>query len=801
MAKNKHGKGTPDPDDPPKATASRLNANAPAYPTPVRSGLPTLSKPDKIKIKKPKRIKEYSLGRSDVKKLPLRHLASQVDEQGDIVMSAQPDHDLEAARDAVIQPSPEEQLKLDNKRRKLSDFGHKLDNLSSRLDNSTADLRAALLDQETRSKAGNALNNKRVTALQSDLGEVKGLVLTMNKDFKSQMGSMLNLLKQIPKEAPSKVVQQRDPLPLPPAAAQVEAPTSIQEITPAEDQPHGLQSGGNPISTSKPTAWANRSLPAHTRMTSDHTTSGNNASHKVGYAEPELPLQSRESGEVVSRHSDDDHSSALFLNSTVEGEDGAAALGRREAATRRFTKASHTEHQHALPPLTENSIDWHNYVDHHSQPVDELKEVIADLELALSLCLGHGPIYQANCKAYIARAKRATALLNQLRVQQDVALAHFQGYTIRCTIEAERLARIVESNQRAAAEQRRTLEAHNLGKAAQAQLVHDREQERTLQAVAAQSAGETGRGHNVGRDTALKKQDLLRQLAELDCEDNERDQVGNPLHDHMRAHSPTRSSGRRDTVKVPQPQAYSGDPHDDVDEILFSFQNYLEGNKIPKPRWTVHAMQLLKGKALAAYIAFAQPLQKQGIIPTWDQFVTVLQTAFITHDRQLEARNALFNTVQLGSVTNYLQSFRVLISRAGSPAPCDKDLLLHYWKGLKQSIKDDSKIDPTTGSFWTFFEDLARLTITISRNTDLAPHHGATPKRRSWLKPDRLKLKTTQLKYRSHQDTHSHGSGKSGGRGGGGSSSGGGRGGRGGCLLYTSPSPRDRTRSRMPSSA
>lgn len=201
-----------------------------------------------------------------------------------------------------------------------------------------------------------------------------------------------------------------------------------------------------------------------------------------------------------------------------------------------------------------------------------------------------------------------------------------------------------------------------------------------------------------------------------------------------------------------------------------------------------------RGKALAAYIAFAQPLQQQGITPTWDQFVSVLHTSFITHDRKLEARNALFNTTQTESVKSYLLLFRVLISRAGSPAPCDKDLLLHYWKGLKQSIKDDSKVDPTTGSFWTSFEDLAKHTITISRHTDLlSPIHKQRDhhKRVSWKsdKLARLKLKQTLLKPTNTQDRSGRGRGGSGGRGG---SRGGRGGGRGGG--YNSDGGRDRDR-------
>ena len=230
----------------------------------------------------------------------------------------------------------------------------------------------------------------------------------------------------------------------------------------------------------------------------------------------------------------------------------------------------------------------------------------------------------------------------------------------------------------------------------------------------------------------------------------------------------------KELVKVPLPQTYSGDPHDDVDEVIFTFENYLVGNSVPRARWPVHAMQLLKGKALQAYISFAQPLHKQGIVPTWEQFTEVIRGAFITHDRQLEARTHLLSVTQTGSVTAYLQNFRILITRAGSPAPTDKDLLLLYWKGLKQWVRDESKIDPTTGEFWTSFEDLARHTITIARQKDLSspmPDKRRPPYRRP--RPNPLKLNNTKLKHSSSSQKDRTGTGRGlgggfrGGRGGG----------------------------------
>lgn len=338
------------------------------------------------------------------------------------------------------------------------------------------------------------------------------------------------------------------------------------------------------------------------------------------------------------------------------------------------------------------------------------------------------------------------------------------------------------------ADNNRTVHTHSTG--AVTNQAHDREVQSQLQAEKA--LHELHQEEERDRNRLIKRQRkdevMLARLnrhekgiytsSDEEEDDGEFNQIQANAHRKPKESSPSpSSSARRESVKVPQPQSYSGDPHEDVDEILFSFENYLSGNRIPRSRWTVHAMQLLKGKALAAYIAYAQPLQQQGITPTWEQFVSVLHTAFITHDRKMEARSALFNMVQTGSVTSYLQTFRVLISRAGSPTPCDKDLLLHYWRGLKQSMKDDSKVDPTTGAFWTSFEDLARHTITISRHTDLNTSADGYPKRRlSWKEHHdrdltRLKLKATRLKNGGSPDPQG-GRGRGSGRGG--------RGGRGG---------------------
>jgi hypothetical protein len=150
-------------------------------------------------------------------------------------------------------------------------------------------------------------------------------------------------------------------------------------------------------------------------------------------------------------------------------------------------------------------------------------------------------------------------------------------------------------------------------------------------------------------------------------------------------------------LRMPQPAKFSGERSDEfIEDVLFSFENYLDGIGAPRDRWPTVAMQLLEKKALTAYIAFAQPLQLAGTPPTWEQFREVLSMTYAHPDRQLASRQLLLQVSQTGSVADYLQHVRLLVSRAGLPSPTDRDLLLLYWRGLKPIIRDQCKVDPTS---------------------------------------------------------------------------------------------------------
>ena len=205
----------------------------------------------------------------------------------------------------------------------------------------------------------------------------------------------------------------------------------------------------------------------------------------------------------------------------------------------------------------------------------------------------------------------------------------------------------------------------------------------------------------------------------------------------------------------------------DLDEALFAFENYLKGTGVHRDRWSVVAMPLLTGSALRAYTNFAQPMGASGISPTWEQFKAVLQP-FARPDKQITSRQSLYSIKQTKSVTEYHQRFLLLVSRAGSPAPTDKDLLMLYWNGLSDEAQKTSIIDPTTGKFWESFTALSSHTLAVSLAKSVSGIQKDSPLKRPWQ---------NKLKLRAMQATHKRARSE-GGRGGGGR--GGGRGGRGG---------------------
>lgn len=229
---------------------------------------------------------------------------------------------------------------------------------------------------------------------------------------------------------------------------------------------------------------------------------------------------------------------------------------------------------------------------------------------------------------------------------------------------------------------------------------------------------------------------------------------------------------RRD--RMPQPQKFSGDqPSEDVDDALFAFENYLKGTNTPEHMWPMVAMPLLAGSAAKAFTAYAQQMQSSGQSITWTHFKEVL-LPFSKPDKQLKARRQLFTIRQQGSVADFYQAFQLLLFRTGSPRPTDTDLILHYYNGLNPQAQASSRVDPTTGTFWSSFEGLTKHTLSVSLS-HMATEHSALVRPRA--PPPWSKLKLAHVTHPRPQDhTGKKRPHPSGGRGGGGRAQGRGRG-------------------------
>ena len=153
-----------------------------------------------------------------------------------------------------------------------------------------------------------------------------------------------------------------------------------------------------------------------------------------------------------------------------------------------------------------------------------------------------------------------------------------------------------------------------------------------------------------------------------------------------RDHDAVRHTEGGSKTKVPQPAKFSGEDRDVVEDVIFTFENYLSGNKVPRSEWPSVAMPLLSGKALSVWIAFAQPLQERRVTPTWDQFVEVLSQAFAKPDRQLAARRALLDIKQTSSVQEFLQ--RMHLALQDTYCSVKKDKRASDFKGQPRGGQD-----------------------------------------------------------------------------------------------------------------
>lgn len=182
--------------------------------------------------------------------------------------------------------------------------------------------------------------------------------------------------------------------------------------------------------------------------------------------------------------------------------------------------------------------------------------------------------------------------------------------------------------------------------------------------------------------------------------------------------------------RIPQPQPFKGEKHDDVENRLFVFENWLKANNIPPANWPNYIMPLLQDKALTAWTNVAVPATANDQPITWDMFKQTMVTTFAHPDRQFQARAALHQIRQQHnqSMADYVRHFQSLVVKAGAPEPAQRDLIMFFQNGLHTSIKNQPSaiMNPLTGQKWTDVNALQTHLITLQihgahKTPDLVP--------------------------------------------------------------------------------
>ncbi|KAJ9516266.1 hypothetical protein QJQ45_001108 [Haematococcus lacustris] len=167
------------------------------------------------------------------------------------------------------------------------------------------------------------------------------------------------------------------------------------------------------------------------------------------------------------------------------------------------------------------------------------------------------------------------------------------------------------------------------------------------------------------------------------------------------------------SIKPKHPPPFSGADKQIWEDFKFQFESYLDTCRVPKQDWPDHVLNMLKGKALQAWLAVAQPMRALGTKPTWENLADTMAKSFVHINIPVEARKALYSIRQQTRTSEYLRHFRLLLARVAEPKPADADLLNFYYTGLKQTLRDQCKLNPKTGRFWDNFEELADFTLQI----------------------------------------------------------------------------------------
>ncbi|KAJ9523973.1 hypothetical protein QJQ45_022376 [Haematococcus lacustris] len=174
------------------------------------------------------------------------------------------------------------------------------------------------------------------------------------------------------------------------------------------------------------------------------------------------------------------------------------------------------------------------------------------------------------------------------------------------------------------------------------------------------------------------------------------------------------------SIKPKHPPPFSGADKQIWEDFKFQFESYLDTCRVPKQDWPDHVLNMLEGKALQAWLAVAQPMRALGTKPTWEVLADTMAKSFVHINIPVEARKALYSIRQQTRTSEYLRHFRLLLARVTEPKPADADLLNFYYTGLKQTLRDQCKLNPKTGRFWDNFEELADFTLQIDLHSRIA---------------------------------------------------------------------------------
>lgn len=164
---------------------------------------------------------------------------------------------------------------------------------------------------------------------------------------------------------------------------------------------------------------------------------------------------------------------------------------------------------------------------------------------------------------------------------------------------------------------------------------------------------------------------------------------------------------------MPKPQPFSGEEQD-VDETLFIFETYFTCTGQPESVWPQLVLTLLKDRALSTWLAFAVPHKNARKPLTWFDFRTCMQQAFAPPDKEFSARMQLRHVQQKDrSVKDYVRHVRSLIAQLSTMPPSEYDCIVNLFDGLNSNMKQEGRIDPRTGKFWTNFNEFAAHLVTL----------------------------------------------------------------------------------------